>query len=323
MVGPNRKAPRCRLSTYCDSGDPSLPRYSLGRAPGARDRSPVTTGPSGRSRSLRPVDRRARCSSKGAESAGGPEQSLRPGSRSAPPCFSSGRLLHGPALPSEPTSTSSPSLGRARLTPVARFGAPRLNPRLPRMPRRRSSRASSVSGRVRGESHVHRGHREHIQTASAQPPRRRADELLSMLADRVGAQMGASTIYGTPVERDGVTVIPVAVARCGIGAGSGSDPSKRQEGEGGGGGGTITLAGYIELKDGPLPVRSHRPPRQYARAGLRRDRRGTRDHAPGGHRAARKRVALALTAAPHRPGITGSRRGHSLGTGMLSARRSP
>jgi uncharacterized spore protein YtfJ len=71
-----------------------------------------------------------------------------------------------------------------------------------------------------------------------------------MLADRVGAQMGASTIYGTPVERDGVTVIPVAVARFGIGAGSGSDPSKRQEGTGGGGGGTITPAGYIEFKDG-------------------------------------------------------------------------
>jgi uncharacterized spore protein YtfJ len=90
------------------------------------------------------------------------------------------------------------------------------------------------------------------ETASAQPPPRRADELLSMLADRVGAKMGASTIYGTPVERNGVTVIPVAAARFGIGAGSGSDPSKRQEGEGGGGGGggTITPAGYIELKDG-------------------------------------------------------------------------
>jgi uncharacterized spore protein YtfJ len=72
-----------------------------------------------------------------------------------------------------------------------------------------------------------------------------------VLADRVGAQMGASTIYETPVERDGVTVIPVAAARFGIDAGSGADPSKRQEGEGGGGGGgTITPAGYIELKDG-------------------------------------------------------------------------
>jgi uncharacterized spore protein YtfJ len=85
---------------------------------------------------------------------------------------------------------------------------------------------------------------------SAQPSRRRADELLSLVAERVGAQVGASTIYGTPVERDGVTVVPVAAARFGFGAGEGSDPEKRQQGEGGGGGGTIAPVGYIELKSG-------------------------------------------------------------------------
>src|ERR671922_1278853 len=81
-------------------------------------------------------------------------------------------------------------------------------------------------------------------------PRRRGDELLSTLAERLGARLGAATVFGTPVERDGVTVVPVAVARFGIGAGSGSDPSKGQEGEGGGGGGTVTPTGYIDLKDG-------------------------------------------------------------------------
>jgi uncharacterized spore protein YtfJ len=85
---------------------------------------------------------------------------------------------------------------------------------------------------------------------SAQPPRRRADELLSLLADRIGAQLASSTVYGAPVERDGVTVVPVSAARFGFGAGGGSDPDKRQEGEGGGGGGTIAPIGYIELKDG-------------------------------------------------------------------------
>ena len=88
------------------------------------------------------------------------------------------------------------------------------------------------------------------ETSTTSVPRRRGDELLSMLADRIGARLGASTVYGTPVERDGVTVVPVAVARFGFGAGSGSDPSKRQEGEGGGGGGTVAPAGYIELKNG-------------------------------------------------------------------------
>ena len=81
-------------------------------------------------------------------------------------------------------------------------------------------------------------------------PRRRGDELLAMLAERIGGRLSASTVYGAPVERDGVTVVPVAVARLVIGGGSGSDPSKRQEGEGGGGGGTVAPAGYIELKNG-------------------------------------------------------------------------
>ena len=74
--------------------------------------------------------------------------------------------------------------------------------------------------------------------------------LLSLLAEQIPARLSAATVYGTPVERDGITVVPVATARFGIGAGSGSDPSKGQEGEGGGAGGSIAPAGYIELKDG-------------------------------------------------------------------------
>jgi uncharacterized spore protein YtfJ len=74
--------------------------------------------------------------------------------------------------------------------------------------------------------------------------------LLATLADRIGARFSAASVYGTPIERDGVTVVPVAAARFGIGAGGGSDPSKGQDGEGGGAGGGVTSAGYIELKDG-------------------------------------------------------------------------
>lgn len=84
----------------------------------------------------------------------------------------------------------------------------------------------------------------------SQPPRRRTDELLSLLAERIGAKLTSSTVFGTPVERDGVTVVPVAAARFGFGAGGGSDPAKQQEGEGGGGGGGVVPVGYIELKDG-------------------------------------------------------------------------
>ena len=85
---------------------------------------------------------------------------------------------------------------------------------------------------------------------STQPPGRRTDELLSLLAERIGAKLSSATVFGTPVERDGVTVVPVAAARFGFGAGGGSDPSKQQEGEGGGGGGGVVPVGYIELKDG-------------------------------------------------------------------------
>jgi uncharacterized spore protein YtfJ len=87
-------------------------------------------------------------------------------------------------------------------------------------------------------------------SAAAQPPRRRADELLTALAERIGGRLNASTVYGEPIERDGVTVVPVTAIRVGIGAGGGTDPAKGQEGEGGGGGGSATPAGYIELKGG-------------------------------------------------------------------------
>jgi uncharacterized spore protein YtfJ len=83
-----------------------------------------------------------------------------------------------------------------------------------------------------------------------QVPRRRADELIATLADRLGAHFGVSSVFGEPVQRDGVTVIPVATVRVGFGGGTGSDPAKQQEGEGAGGGGSMTAAGYIELKDG-------------------------------------------------------------------------
>lgn len=78
----------------------------------------------------------------------------------------------------------------------------------------------------------------------------RAHDALVELADRVGARIVARTIFGEPVERDGITVVPVASARFGLGGGSGSDPSKAQEGSGAGAAGTLTPAGYIELKDG-------------------------------------------------------------------------
>ena len=48
------------------------------------------------------------------------------------------------------------------------------------------------------------------------------NELLERIAQTVGENAKASTIFGDPVERAGVTVVPVAKARFGFGGGGGS-----------------------------------------------------------------------------------------------------
>jgi uncharacterized spore protein YtfJ len=60
-----------------------------------------------------------------------------------------------------------------------------------------------------------------------------------------------STIFGEPVEREGVTVIAVGKARFGFGGGGGSGSRAGDEGSGGGGGGGVSVnpIGYIELHD--------------------------------------------------------------------------
>jgi uncharacterized spore protein YtfJ len=68
------------------------------------------------------------------------------------------------------------------------------------------------------------------------------------LADRVGARAGAATVFGEPVERDEITVIPVARAGWGFGGGSGTGPGGEGGGEGGGGGAVAWPVGYIEIR---------------------------------------------------------------------------
>jgi hypothetical protein len=69
--------------------------------------------------------------------------------------------------------------------------------------------------------------------------------LLERLAAQVGGKAGAKAVFGDAVERDGITVIPVARVRWGIGAGGGQGP----EGSGSGGGGGVAAdpIGYIEV----------------------------------------------------------------------------
>src|SRR4051794_31139077 len=89
-----------------------------------------------------------------------------------------------------------------------------------------------------------------------------ASTIIQQLADRLGAQARASTVYGEPVERDGVTVIPVARVRWGFGGGGGTSTGEAGEGSGSGGGGGVMASpiGYIEIKNGESRYRPVRDP---------------------------------------------------------------
>jgi uncharacterized spore protein YtfJ len=81
-----------------------------------------------------------------------------------------------------------------------------------------------------------------------------AEALLKRIGETVGERANVSTVFGEPVERQGITVIPVARARFGFGGGGGAGTHETGEGSGGGGGGgggaLVSPVGYIEVHDG-------------------------------------------------------------------------
>lgn len=94
------------------------------------------------------------------------------------------------------------------------------------------------------------------------------DDWLAGVAERLGSSAGAGAVFGAPVERDGVTVIPVARVRWGMGGGRGRN--RRQEGEGFGGAGGVQAAplGFIEIDDGAARYRRVQDPLRLAVAVL-------------------------------------------------------
>lgn len=81
-------------------------------------------------------------------------------------------------------------------------------------------------------------------------------ELLERIGHAVGDKAKVSTVFGEPVERDGITVIPVAKARFGFGGGGGSGgPQAEGSGGGGGGGASVSPVGYIEVRAGTATFR--------------------------------------------------------------------
>jgi uncharacterized spore protein YtfJ len=84
--------------------------------------------------------------------------------------------------------------------------------------------------------------------------------LVGRVAERVGGAARASAVYGEPVERDGVTVIPAARVAFGFGGGSGASAGEG----GGGGGGYVQPIGFIEVRAGEATFRPIRDPGRLA-----------------------------------------------------------
>ena len=92
------------------------------------------------------------------------------------------------------------------------------------------------------------------------------DDWVARMAERVGAKASVKAVFGEPIERDGLTIIPVAKVRWGFGGGAGAKPIAAGQGEptdddggpmddtlemstgaGGGGGAFADPIGYIEI----------------------------------------------------------------------------
>jgi uncharacterized spore protein YtfJ len=90
-------------------------------------------------------------------------------------------------------------------------------------------------------------------TTETQAPVATGDGLLKRISQTVTDHATVTKVFGEPIERNGVTVIPVARVYFGFGggAGGGSSPDQGEgSGSGGGGGGRVRPVGYIEMRDG-------------------------------------------------------------------------
>lgn len=114
----------------------------------------------------------------------------------------------------------------------------------------------------------------------------RIEDFVERIAERVGGTASVRAVFGDAIERNGITVIPVAKVRWGFGGGAGSGPvpvgpgrpggspfsdpaaplaATREEatpgaGSGGGGGVTADPIGWLEIGPGGASFRPIAPP---------------------------------------------------------------
>jgi len=87
------------------------------------------------------------------------------------------------------------------------------------------------------------------------------DRFLDRLAERLGGRASVKAVFGDPIERDDLTVVPVARVRWGFGGGSGtSEADATASGSGGGGGVAADAIGFIEIRSGEATFRPIVPP---------------------------------------------------------------
>lgn len=110
------------------------------------------------------------------------------------------------------------------------------------------------------------GYDEAVQAAERAGDPTAIDGFVERMAERVGGKASVRAVFGDPIERDGITIIPVAKVRWGFGGGAGrgpvavgpgmdaqgttssaGDPAMPGSGTGGGGGATAEPIGYLEI----------------------------------------------------------------------------
>lgn len=118
------------------------------------------------------------------------------------------------------------------------------------------------------------GSEESVEQALEEARRRAAppaSDLLAALASRLGLQASVSAAFGDPVEREGVTVIPVARTGFGFGGGAGrglkkpggsdrAGTAEDSDGGGGGGGAGTQPVGFITVAGGKAAFTPIREP---------------------------------------------------------------
>ena len=85
-----------------------------------------------------------------------------------------------------------------------------------------------------------------------------SERFLERMMEGIGAKATVRAVFGQPIEREGVTVIPVARVRWGFGGGSGTGTDAANgtgSGTGGGGGATVDPLGHLEMRGGEATFR--------------------------------------------------------------------